>query len=164
MDGYISKPVNFAEIRETLERVSEEAGSKPESPTTGTEPVSSAEAAPVEEPKLWDPEAALARVDFDRELFGEVVEIFCEEGPKLLRKLEEALAASDCEAGQRAAHSIKGEVSYFACASAVATAKEMENLAREQNLDLCRAKLPELQKNLQQLTASVAAWRQQVKT
>ncbi len=46
MDGYISKPVNFAEVRETLERVSEQG------PTEQSTP---ADAKPIAANDIWDP-------------------------------------------------------------------------------------------------------------
>jgi CheY-like chemotaxis protein len=150
MDGYIAKPVNFAEIRETLERVGqrETAGDAPSTPASPT--------------KIWDQDAALARVDGDRKLFLDVVEIFREEGPKLLSKLQEAVAKGDCEAAERAAHSIKGEVSYFAAPLAVTAAKKIEDAARAQQLDLCRTTLAELEKYVEQLTAALVEARQEV--
>lgn len=158
MDGYISKPVNFAEVREILERISEEAESEAAQHGQKAEAGAGAAAAEV---KVWDAEAALARVDGDRALFLDVVNIFRQEGPKLLKKLEEALAAADEEGAQRAAHSIKGEVSYFAAPAAVEAAKKIEYAARDHNLELCRATLPELQKHLEQLTVALLAYQRE---
>ncbi|HZU41380.1 MAG TPA: response regulator [Terriglobales bacterium] len=150
MDGYISKPVNFAEVRETLERVSEQAaGERAALAETSPQP------APIVAKDIWDPEMALARVDGDRALFREVVDIFRQEGPKLLQKLETALLASDIEAVQRAAHSIKGEVSYFAAPNAVEAAKTIEYAARDKDLAKCQATMPELKKHLDELTVAL---------
>ena len=153
MDGYISKPVNFAEVRETLERVAEQSGG---GLVGGTQP------APSKAAGIWDPEAALARVDNDRALFGDVIEIFREEGPKLVQKLAAALAQGNTEEAQRAAHSIKGEVSYFAAPKAVELAKTIEYAARDNDLEKCRATLPELQKVLEQLTVALIEMQQEV--
>ena len=112
--------------------------------------------------KIWDPEAALARVDGDRKLFLDVVEIFCQEGPKLLSKLQDAVTAADYEAMERTAHSIKGEVSYFAAPLAVETAKKIEASARNHDLEVCRAMLGDLQTHLEQLRSALLEVRQEV--
>ena len=153
MDGYISKPVNFAEVRETLERVSEQGQ---------TEEATLAENKAILAKEIWDAEAALARVDGDRELLRDVIEIFRQEDPKLLEKLEAALAAGDLEAVQHAAHSIKGEVSYFAAPKAAEAAKTIEYGARDHDLAKCKATLPELQKRLGELSAALQQMQQEV--
>ncbi len=101
-------------------------------------------------------------MDGDRELFRDVIEIFRQEGPKLLEKLEAALAAGDSEGAQRAAHSIKGEVSYFAAPKAVEAAKTIEYAARDHDLAKCQAKLPELQQRLGELSAVLQQMQQEV--
>jgi HPt (histidine-containing phosphotransfer) domain-containing protein len=151
MDGYISKPVNFAEVRETLERVSEQ-GKSTAAPVTEARPATD----------VWDPEAALARVDGDRALFRDVIEIFRQEGPKLEQKLEAALAEGDQEGVQRAAHSIKGEVSYFAAPKAFEAAKAIEYAARDGDLAKCQATLPELKRRLEELAAALQEMQQEV--
>jgi two-component system sensor histidine kinase/response regulator len=73
------------------------------------------------------------RIGNDETLLREVADIFLEETPKLLARLQQALVARDTAALERAAHSLKGELAYFG-SMAADQAREVERMGRENDL------------------------------
>jgi two-component system sensor histidine kinase/response regulator len=125
MDGYITKPIRFSDIEKTL--------------------FSFSNAPPVSAPSLpakipWGKAEALERLGGDEDLLRQVCQIFLDESPNLLRKLQEAISDTDAEAVMRAAHSLKGELSYLGASLAAQAARELEGLGNENNL----SRAPEL--------------------
>ena len=58
---------------------------------------------------LIDRPAILARLDGNTELLAEVVELFLQECPGLLKHIREAVERSDARAVERSAHALKGQ-------------------------------------------------------
>jgi len=141
MDGYLAKPVRFSDIEKTLTEV---AGA-PSPPT-----IRPSSGAPV-----WVKTEALERLDGDEELLRELCHIFLQESPRLLAKLQKAVAASDAEAVQRAAHSLKGEVSYLAASNTAQAARRLEEMGRSRTLDHAPEILSLLEQELAGLTAAI---------
>jgi len=71
------------------------------------------------------------RIGNDETLLREVADIFLEETPKLLARLQQALVARDTAALERAAHSLKGELAYF---GSMAADQAREVMGRENDL------------------------------
>ena len=90
----------------------------------------------------------MARLDDDRELLRELVEIYVEEEPELLGQIREALAVGDTDAVRRSAHSLKGAVSNFAAAPARVLAEALEFAGRDGDLDRARGALAALEPEL----------------
>ena len=122
MDGYITKPVRFSDIEQTL------AG-------LARTPVTPAK--PAEEAASWNRAEALDRIGGDEELLQELCHIFLEESPKLLQRLQQAVAAGDTDGVMRAAHSLKGEAGYLGAAGTSHAARQLEEMGH--NKDLSRA-------------------------
>jgi two-component system sensor histidine kinase/response regulator len=132
MDGYITKPVRFSDIEQTLAGL---AG------TPGT-PVEPAQAA------SWNKVEALDRIGGDEELLREVCEIFLEESPKLLKKLQQAVAAGDADGVVRAAHSLKGESSYLSAGGTSRAARQLEEMGHNKDLSHARDTLAVLEREV----------------
>jgi two-component system sensor histidine kinase/response regulator len=132
MDGYITKPVRFSDIEQTLAGL---AG------TPGT-PVEPAQAA------SWNKVEALDRIGGDEELLREVCEIFLEESPKLLKKLQQAVAAGDADGVVRAAHSLKGESSYLSASGTSRAARQLEEMGHNKDLSHARDTLAVLEREV----------------
>jgi CheY-like chemotaxis protein len=115
MDGYVSKPVQAEELIKAVE------GLGGHSPATGK--------AREDTNEVLDRELALARVDGDEGLLADLAKLFCEESPKLLFAVEDAVARQDAAALKRAAHSLKGSMSTFAARDATEAALRLEELA-----------------------------------
>ena len=62
---------------------------------------------------IFDKHAALARMAFDQQLFGEMVELLRDDGPQRLRELQAALDEGDLTRVRHAAHSLKGLAANF---------------------------------------------------
>lgn len=76
---------------------------------------------------ILDRQAVLERLENDHELFGEICDIFKDDGPELVRKLREAVDAGETQSAIRHAHSLKS-------ASANIGANELSELARQAEL------------------------------
>jgi len=119
MDGYITKPIRFSDIEQTLASFA----STPATPNKRSAQVAS-----------WNKTEALDRIGGDQELLRDLCKIFLEESPKLMQKLQEAVAAGDSDGVMRAAHSLKGESSYLGAGSTSQAARQLEEMGRSQDL------------------------------
>ena len=100
---------------------------------------------------VFDHGKALAGVDGDRELLAELVDLFCEDCPRLLDELTTAAAGGDAEGIARAAHAIRGSVGIFGAGHAGELATELENRGRAKELDGAADFAERLRKECEQL-------------
>jgi histidine phosphotransfer protein HptB len=68
------------------------------------------------------------------DFIGELLTAYFDETPMLLKSLQNALAQQDCEAFQRAAHSIKSTSNTFGALGFGNAARELEMMGKEKNL------------------------------
>ncbi len=139
MDGYITKPVRFSDIQQTLAGVVDDLRAV-------TPPVMASS---------WDKAAALDRVEGDEELLQDICRIFLEESPQLMTRLQQAVAQDDPEAVSRAAHSLKGESGYLGAANVSQAARQLETMGRDHELSQAPAVLERLQKEMASLSFAV---------
>lgn len=93
-------------------------------------------------PKNWralrddrfDPVSLWARVGQDPELLSELVGIFAEEGPILLRQITLALESNDPLSLRKASHKLKGSVLQFSAGHAIEIAAKLEHLGRKHSV------------------------------
>ena len=146
MDGYITKPVRFSDIEQTL---------------AGLPSTTEMSARPVIEAGSWNKAEALGRIGGDEELLQELCHIFLEESPKLLQKLRQAMADGDCDGVMRAAHSLKGESSYLGARGTSQAARQLEEMGRSKDLSRAGASFDGLEREMAglhlQLKESAAA-------
>lgn len=83
----------------------------------------------------WD--EALAYVEGDRELLGEMATLFLDIGPDLLSAVREAITRHDANSLEKAAHSLKSSVGVFGAHTAQEAALDLEKIGR--GGDLARA-------------------------
>ena len=67
---------------------------------------------------------------------GELIDTFLDDAPNLLAQMNSALANNDAESFRRAAHSMKSNAATFGAMELSLLAKELENLGRENNLEI----------------------------
>jgi two-component system sensor histidine kinase/response regulator len=139
MDGYITKPINPAELAEKIQAVFRAVAKIPAASMDPAQPVFPAVAkipAASVDPTPEGPSDAelLARFDGDAELLRELAGIFLQECPKMLDDLRQALRAADPKAVERAAHTLKGSVGNFAMPRPWETAQRLELLAKSGQL------------------------------
>jgi len=70
------------------------------------------------------------------DFIGELIDTFLEEAPGMFAEMQQALSAGDAESFRRAAHSLKTNASTFGATELAEKAKELEYMARENNLDV----------------------------
>jgi two-component system sensor histidine kinase/response regulator len=143
MDGYISKPINSAELTATILAAF---------PSGAKLPVVPGDAIP-EGP--GDAEL-LARFDGDGDLLKELAGIFLQECPAMLGGIREALRAGDSKALERAAHTLKGSVGNFAMLSPWETAERLELLAKSGQLSGAEDMFHTLEQQLAQFNQILA--------
>jgi two-component system, sensor histidine kinase and response regulator len=126
MDDYLSKPLVQRDLADLLARLA-----------TGRLAVASqAEPGPVQgaAPPPWNPDVALAGVDGDRDILGEIVAALIETAPASIAAIRGAAKAGDSAALADAAHSLKGAVSTLAAEPTHGAAARLESLARAGDL------------------------------
>lgn len=70
------------------------------------------------------------------DFINELIDAFLEEGPTMLNNLQTALQTNDVESFRRNAHSLKSNANTFGATELAALARELEYMARENNLDV----------------------------
>lgn len=84
--------------------------------------------------QVVDFDAALTRVAGDEQMLRELAEIYLEESPGWLEKIETSITNDEPEGVFRAAHDIKGSTEVFRAESAVKAAKQLEKMGRDDDL------------------------------
>ena len=69
-------------------------------------------------------------VEQDENLLAQMIEIFLDQCPKSLRRLQKAIASQNTDDIEQAAHALKGILSHFGQSSAKSMANNIENMAR----------------------------------
>lgn len=112
----------------------------------------------------FDPESLWNRVDGDLDLLRELVELFVEEGPRMLAEIEMAIEAGSASDLEKASHKIKGSVLQFSARAAAAIALELEENGRlgslagaERLLKTLREEIDLLQQTLHAMVRGAAS-------
>ena len=78
----------------------------------------------------FDPESLWERIDGDVELLRELIEVFSEEGPRMMARIEDAIVQGSPTALEKAGHKMKGSVLQFSATAAAAVAAQLEEKGR----------------------------------
>ena len=70
------------------------------------------------------------------DFINELINAFLDDAPKMIENMQAALAARDVESFRRNAHSLKSNANTFGAAELAASAKELEFMAKENNLEI----------------------------
>ncbi len=106
---------------------------------------------------VLDAEAALARLDGDRELFLEIAGLFIEDAPRLETQMREALLEGDSEKLSFAAHTLKGALANFCASATYEAAKKMEAFARQGDMISAGKVFPYLEEHLHKLLSALTS-------
>lgn len=79
----------------------------------------------------WKEANALESVEGDKELLKELIEIFIDDYPVVIKSLEEAFNSKECGQVEKVTHRLKGAMSNFGPGPAVELALRLEMIARE---------------------------------
>jgi len=152
MDDYVSKPIKPEELFKVIEKFSGRLRDE----DIKEEMIVPAEKDFVPVAKdIFDLSKALEVVDGDRDLFKEIVDLFLENLPDSIAQIREAVAKSDANALDKAAHSLKGSVGNFARNRAFEAAYRLELMGKEGKLAKADAALFELEKQLTDLEGAM---------
>ena len=108
--------------------------------------------------ELIDWKFSLNRLGGDRELLGEIIEIFLEDAPKLIQDLAASLAATDALTATRNAHNLKGLVSNFGDSDAVQSMRKTELAAGMSDLDSANKHFADFCAQYEQLQSELMAF------
>jgi two-component system sensor histidine kinase/response regulator len=101
----------------------------------------------------------LVRVDNDRDLLRELIDIFKEEFPRLLRQLQANILDGDRKSVENTCHGLKGMLSGLSAMRAAAVAERLEQLGRDGDFsalkDLVAVLEQEVETLVPQLDASI---------
>jgi signal transduction histidine kinase/DNA-binding response OmpR family regulator len=97
----------------------------------------------------------LPNVAADPAMLREIITIFLDDCPKQVAAVRESLAAGDCAAVYRAAHTLKGAVGNFQAQEIVAHLQRLEARAREGDTPTCVKIFDQIQAELDRLIASL---------
>jgi PAS domain S-box-containing protein len=145
MDGYISKPIHPDGLFAEIERCLAIAGDTKNMTENSHEPM-----------EQIDRVSLLERVEGDQELLTEMIHLFREDAPNLLRTMRGALQRGDMALLEQSAHSIKGAVSNLSAKAAAAAALHLENNARNKDAKSAQESLGELERAVNHLLPALA--------
>ncbi len=117
MDGYISKPIEAAELFRLVEPLVRGFDIQPSVAVT------------------YDRKSLIARTEGDLDLVQEVIDTFIETWPASFKSLEAAVANKDCNALESVSHSMKSAIALFGYRPLVEAALKLETIARAKHLD-----------------------------
>ena len=129
MDDYVSKPIDPKELTRALWAAAGAAG-----PSVAAEGPGTGGGGQTPQGELFDLAGALARLDGDRELLGELAGMFLGSAPETVAAMKQALADGEAEALHTQAHGLKGSVGNFSARLAQDAARRVEEAARSGDL------------------------------
>jgi HPt (histidine-containing phosphotransfer) domain-containing protein len=100
----------------------------------------------------------LARLGGDEELLRDIVRVYFEDSPGLIRQIELALDKSDGSAVGRAAHNLKGLLCNFSPEPATAAVQSLEQAARMNELETAADRFAQVQQELNRLDHQLHEW------
>ncbi len=100
---------------------------------------------------VFDLEKAMEQVGGDREILKEIIGIYCEEYPKQLLQIQQAIDKNDTAVVGEVAHTIKGAVGNFGAKSAFEAALYLEKIGKSKDLSVALSAFGALKEKLEQL-------------
>ncbi|MDD2864187.1 MAG: response regulator [Methylococcales bacterium] len=136
MNDYLSKPFNrhaFSNVLQTWLKPTHPILEN-EIPATVLDETSILPSSETQE--IWNEVATLAQLDGDRELFEDMVRLFLQATPNLLKSLKEYASSDELDFNALAdtAHALKGMVNHFCAKTLVVKIAALENAARENKI------------------------------
>ena len=87
---------------------------------------------PIIDQKTFEELKQISGEDF----ISELIDAFLDDAPNMLQNMQSALDSKDVESFRRNAHSMKSNANTFGATELGALAKELESMAKENNLDI----------------------------
>jgi PAS domain S-box-containing protein len=144
MDAYVSKPLRPDELFSAMDAlVAERPG-----PAVARAP---------SESDTVDRDALLAGFGGRADLLADVIQVFLEDAPAILTRLDGALREGNASDVASAAHALKGAVGLFSEGAAYEHARRLEQLAQHNDLDAGAAVRDELEASVSRVMAQLRA-------
>jgi CheY-like chemotaxis protein/HPt (histidine-containing phosphotransfer) domain-containing protein len=163
MDAYVSKPIRAEELMQAIDRLLSPdspadagAAAAPGDGPPGA-PGEATPGAPGSAAPAIDREDVLRRLDGDAGLLAEIVQVFRNDGPKLLASIREALSAEEWRPLEATAHRLKGSLGTLSARAAAAAARRLEEAAASCDLRRAASACRALERELQRLEPELAA-------
>jgi two-component system, sensor histidine kinase and response regulator len=153
MDDFVTKPFRAVELYRAVEEVAPAEAVAPLAPRASA---ADSGGAGKGGPQL-DWEGALANLEGNRVLLGEMVELFLNESPRLLDDIDAAIAVGDAKALRQAAHTLKGAALVVGARELGSQAFELETLGRTGELAQAPSAAARLREQAVVLTPLLAA-------
>jgi CheY-like chemotaxis protein len=146
MDGYISKPIRPQELDEVLDLY---RANQPQETVAGTTSDLRDSSVCVED--LFE------RIDGDRVLLAELLDLLRQDSSVQLQAAHEAIANGDTATLQRVGHALKGALGNLAAPAASQTAGELESMGMTGEIAQAETKLCELESELARVLEALEA-------
>ena len=114
-----------------------------------------AEDGPTEGPGVFSPDALLERLDGDREVMAEVLDLFVTESRAYLTRAADAVNAGDWQQLGRIAHGLKGAAANVGAEAARASAAVLETTARSPDPSETVQQLADLEAAIEVICADI---------
>jgi two-component system, sensor histidine kinase and response regulator len=158
-DDYVTKPIRAPDLFAAIDRLT----FSPTAPRPSPESAHvAAGAAPHQPSGVLDLDAALKRLEGDRELLEEVARLFLDECPKMLAEIQSAASAGDLHLLERAAHTLKGSSANVGALAVSEAAIELEHRARSNRLDSAKALIQRVEEQVASLLPELESFLQKV--
>jgi CheY-like chemotaxis protein/HPt (histidine-containing phosphotransfer) domain-containing protein len=145
MDDFLAKPIRPEALFQAIDGVTRGGAPPVEGDAAPRRP------APGGRGEVFDASLALSRLGGDRALLAEIARLFLDGLPGRMRDIKEAVAAGDCQAIERASHSLKGALGNLGAAAALEAAHRLEALGQGRRAARARASCAELERELKRL-------------
>jgi len=161
LDDYISKPIEAGALERVLASVESTRDSGGQEPEPEPEPVSAAFGPGADLGRgAFDPRVALPRCMGEESLLLELLTVYLADCEGYLNHLRQAWEAADQVRFVRAAHKIKGAISYFCSDELAAEARGIEETAAKQGMAACASRLEAFQSDVLRLNREASEFVQ----
>jgi two-component system, sensor histidine kinase and response regulator len=147
MDGYVSKPIRDQELQRAIAEVLPDRRREPATPAPSRE-------------REWaglDREAALARVGGDMDLLRQLASVFTDDCRALLPEMQRSIRDGDGETLSRAAHTLKGMVSFFGAGVATEAVRKLESLGQAGQVSAAEEPLTVLTREIERIEEALVS-------
>ena len=141
MDDYLTKPIKFSDLFETLTKWSvQTAPTPPEAEAPAKEPLC-----------IFNKSVALEMVAGDTATLQEIADLFLQDCPSLISKISQAITHADSATLVASAHMLKGSAGYFGSTATSESAARLEQLGRAEKFTPAADIYLELEQQVTQL-------------
>ncbi len=157
MDDYIAKPIDREDLITTLRSFSTAEHANRAADTDSVDDIAATETALTAD-ESFDRNAFMQRLNDHTERAARVINMFLEDGPPLMDRIQKAIETGDDEELTQAAHALKGTIGVFSADIATQRAAELEIMGRGGETAQAEASFDRLRPAMEQLTTDLKAY------